>query len=207
MPNVYSPLLEELIEALRCLPGVGRKSAQRMAFHILNRQRQAGTRLAQVLEEAARLIGHCQRCRMLTEKPMCGLCLDERRDATKLCVVETPADVAAIEESQGYRGRYFVLMGHLSPIDGIGPEQLGLDRLRSQLEEGGVEEVIIATNATVEGDVTAQVIADYAEQAGVSASRIAHGVPMGGELEFVDGTTLSQALIGRRPVASTQAEG
>lgn len=207
MPSVYSPLLEELIEALRCLPGVGRKSAQRMAFHVLNRQRQAGNRLGKALEEAVSQIGHCQRCRMLTEKPICGICADERRDGTKLCVVETPADVAAIEESQGYRGRYFVLMGHLSPIDGIGPEQLGLDQLRAQLAEGLVKEVIIATNATVEGDVTAQVIADYAQQSGVSASRIAHGVPMGGELEFVDGTTLSQALLGRRPVVSPQAEG
>lgn len=205
MPSVYSPLLEELIEALRCLPGVGRKSAQRMAFHVLNRQRQAGTRLAEVLEEAVRLIGHCERCRMLTERARCGICTDERRDSAKLCVVETPADVAAIEESQGYRGRYFVLMGHLSPIDGIGPEQLGLDQLRDQLEEGAIKEVIIATNATVEGDVTAQVIADYAKQSGVAASRIAHGVPMGGELEFVDGTTLSQALIGRRPVVESQA--
>lgn len=192
-----SPLIGRLIEALRCLPGVGPKSAQRMAFHLLERDRAGATHLGKVLVEAAERIGHCRRCRTFTEAELCGICQDPRRDSGQLCVVETPADVQAVEAATGYRGLYFVLMGHLSPLDGIGPEEIGLDMLEQRLGEG-VQEVILATNPTVEGEATAHYIAEMAGAAGVSASRIAHGVPLGGELEYVDGTTLSHAFSGRR---------
>jgi recombination protein RecR len=194
----YSPALARLIEALRCLPGVGPKSAQRMAFHLLERNRDGGGELVAALQKALSAIGHCERCRMLTEGPLCAVCTSKQRDAGLLCVVETPADVIAVEQSGGFRGQYFVLMGHLSPLDGIGPEQLGLERLEARLAEGEVREVILATNSTVEGETTAHFIGELARRRGVRATRIAHGVPMGGELEYVDGGTLAHALAGRQ---------
>jgi len=196
----YSPLLRQLVEALRCLPGVGPKSAQRMAFHLLERDREGALALARALTEAVRQVGHCRRCRMLTEQETCWICEAPRRDGAVLCVVETPADVMAVEQSAGYNGLYFVLMGHLSPLDGIGPEELGLELLGQRLEAGEVTEVILATNPTVEGDATAHYIAELAEKKGVRATRIAHGVPVGGELEFVDGGTLTHAFAGRHPL-------
>jgi recombination protein RecR len=194
----YSPLLVQLIDALRCMPGVGKKSAQRIAFHLLERDRDGASHLSTALSRAVQGIGHCKRCRMLSEHELCTICNTSGRDATQLCIVESPADVMAIEEATGYRGNYFVLMGHLSPLDGIGPQELGLSALEQRLAEGGIEEVIIATNPTVEGDATAHYLADLAERHKVKASRIAHGVPLGGELEYVDGGTLSHAFYGRR---------
>jgi recombination protein RecR len=195
---VYSPLLLELIDALRCLPGVGPKTAQRMAFHMLERDREGARQLTRVMTGALERIGHCERCRMLTEERICRTCASAQRDASQLCVVETPADVVAVEVSGGFSGLYFVLMGHLSPLDGIGPEQLGLDALERRLEDGQVTEVILATNPTVEGEATAHFIAELAKARGLRATRIAHGVPIGGELEYVDGGTLSHAISGRR---------
>jgi len=183
------------------LPGVGPKSAQRMAFHLLERNRDGGRALAQALEEAATKVVHCKRCRMLTESELCEICCESRRDPASLCVVESPADVVAVEQSGGYRGRYFVLMGHLSPLDGVGPEQLGVKQLETLLDEGGVREVILATNPTVEGEATAHFIGELVLRRGIRASRIAHGVPVGGELEYVDGGTLAHALAGRQLIA------
>ena len=196
----YSPLLVSLIDGLRCMPGVGQKSAQRMAFHLLERDREGANRLSTALAEAVAGIGHCSRCRMFTEHDLCSICSASGRDTSALCVVESPADVMALEDATGYRGLYFVLMGHLSPLDGIGPEELGLSQLDDWLAAGEVSELIIATNPTVEGDATAHYLADLAAQRGVKASRIAHGVPLGGELEYVDGGTLSHAFYGRRAV-------
>ncbi len=194
----YSPLLRQLIDALRCLPGVGPKSAQRMAFFLLERDRAGARNLCQSLDVAIENIGQCEQCRMFAEAPLCPICADPRRDSALLCVVESPADVMALEESTGYRGRYFVLMGHLSPLDGIGPSDLGIDQLQALLAPGQIGEVIVATNPTAEGDATANFVAELASRAGVSVSRIAHGVPLGGELEYVDGGTLSHAFLGRR---------
>ncbi len=196
----FSPRLTALIDALKCMPGVGQKSAQRIAFHLLERDRDGAAALSAALGEAVAAIGHCQRCRMLTENELCAICEGSGRDTAKLCVVESPADVMAVEDATGYRGLYFVLMGHLSPLDGIGPSELGLDMLEERLADGVVQEMIIATNPTVEGDATAHYLADLASRHGVSASRIAHGVPLGGELEYVDGGTLSHAFYGRRAV-------
>ncbi len=196
----YSPLLVKLIDALRCMPGVGQKSAQRIAFHLLERDREGASAMSAALAEAVEGIGHCKRCRMLTEHEICSICSASGRDETQLCVVETPADVMAVEDATGFRGLYFVLMGHLSPLDGIGPEELGLSALEERLGSEGIEELIIATNPTVEGDATAHYLADLATRHDVQASRIAHGVPLGGELEYVDGGTLSHAFYGRRVV-------
>ena len=196
----YSPLLIQLIDALRCMPGVGRKSAQRIAFQLLERDREGATHLSKALADAVAGIGHCRRCRMFTEHELCSICSASGRDETQLCVVESPADVMAIEDATGFRGFYFVLMGHLSPLDGIGPEELGLAALEERLKEPAVTELIIATNPTVEGDATAHYLADMAARNNVQASRIAHGVPLGGELEYVDGGTLSHAFYGRRVV-------
>ncbi len=196
----YSPLLVQLIDALRCMPGVGRKSAQRIAFHLLERDRDGARALSGALADAAERIGHCRRCRMLTEDELCAICAASGRDTSQLCVVETPADVMAVEDATGYRGLYFVLMGHLSPLDGIGPRELGLDALEERLASAEVTEMIIATNPTVEGDATAHYLAELAARHAVQASRIAHGVPLGGELEYVDGGTLSHAFYGRRAV-------
>lgn len=196
----YSPLLVKLIDALRCMPGVGQKSAQRIAFHLLERDREGASGLSGALAEAVANIGHCRQCRMLTEHDICSICSAGGRDESQLCIVESPADVMAIEDATGFRGLYFVLMGHLSPLDGIGPEELGLSMLADRLDAGEVTEMIIATNPTVEGDATAHYLADMAAGKGIQASRIAHGVPLGGELEYVDGGTLSHAFYGRRVV-------
>jgi len=196
----FAPALEQLIGALRCLPGVGEKSAQRMAFHVLERDREGGRTLAQALTTALERIAHCRECRMFCEGDLCTYCSSSTRDPGQICVVETPADVMAIERNTDFRGRYFVLMGHLSPIDGIGPDELGLDVLCRRLESADVRELILATGSTVEGEATAQYVAELAQQRNVAVTRIAHGVPVGGELEFVDAGTLSQAMAGRRSV-------
>lgn len=197
---IYSPLLSRLIESLRCLPGVGPKSAQRMAFHLLERDRDGARQLAETLNLAVEGIAHCERCRMLTESQFCQICEAPGRDDSILCVVESPADVVAVEQSAGYRGRYFVLMGHLSPIDGIGPADLGLDQLESLLDEDIVKEVVLATNPTVEGEATAHFIGELCQARQIRATRIAHGVPVGGELEYVDSGTLSHAFAGRHTI-------
>lgn len=197
----FSPALENLIDALRCLPSVGPKSAQRMTLHLLERDREAALTLAAALRDAVEKVGHCSLCRNFTELDICELCSDTRRDKTIVCVVETPADVLAIEQSASFRGLYFVLMGHLSPIDGIGPAEIGLEAFQQRVIDEGIEEVILATNPTVEGEATAYYLTDMLSPVGVRVSRIAHGVPLGGELEYVDGSTLAHALSGRRPVA------
>ncbi|MCL7462569.1 recombination mediator RecR [Pseudomonas sp. NW5] len=196
----FSPLIRQLIDALRILPGVGQKTAQRMALHLLERDRSGGRRLAEALSTAMEGIGYCQRCRTLSETPLCGLCSDPRRDDSLLCVVEGPLDVFAVEQT-GYRGRYFVLKGHLSPIDGLGPESIGIPELEARVAAGQFTEVILATNPTVEGEATAHYIAQLLAPRGLTLSRIAHGVPLGGELELVDGGTLAHAMAGRRPMA------
>lgn len=195
-----SALLDELIEALRCLPGVGPKSAQRMAYHLLERNREGGQRLSRTLEQALSRIGHCERCRDFSETALCRLCDDAGRDEGLLCVVESPADVLALERATGFRGRYFVLMGHLSPLDGIGPAELGLGLLEQRLAGGAVQEMVLATNPTVEGEATAHYLAELGKRHAVKVMRIAHGVPLGGELEFIDGGTLSHAFAGRTEV-------
>ena len=197
---MLSPLIDELMSSLRCLPGVGPKSAQLMALHLLERDREGASRLATSLGKAMAGVGNCSRCRTLTEEPVCGICANPRRDDAMLCVVETPADVLAIESSGIYQGKYFILMGHLSPIDGIGPADIGLDVLLTRLQSGGVEELILATNPTVEGEATAHYIADQAKAQNVKVTRIANGVPLGGELEYIDGGTLALALSSRRAV-------
>lgn len=194
----FSPLIHQLIEALRCLPGIGPKSAQRMAFYLLDRGKDNGRHLAKMLALAMEQVGRCSRCRTFTEEKLCHLCVSHTRDHSLLCVVETPADVVAIEQTGSYRGLYFVLMGHLSPIDGIGPADLGIHNLINRLiTEKAVKEIILATNPTVEGEVTAHYIADLVKQQAITVTRIAHGVPLGGELEFVDGGTLARAVTGR----------
>ena len=193
-----SPLLNQLMTALRCLPGVGPKSAQRMALHLLERDRNGAQRLVESLQIALDRIGHCRQCRDLSETDLCVLCANPRRDRSLLCVIETPADVLAVEQSTGFQGVYFVLMGHLSPLDGVGPAELGLEILEARLDEGEIREIILATNPTVEGEATAYYIAELARERGIRATRIAHGVPLGGELEYVDGGTLAHAFAGRR---------
>ena len=193
-----SPSLDELIAALKCLPGVGQKSAQRMAMHLLERDQQGANRLACALTSALQKVRHCQQCRNFSDTEICQICAQESRDQTTLCVVETPADVLAIESSAAFRGRYFVLLGRLSPLDGYGPEQLGLDDLEAQLKQARIKEIILATSATVEGDITAQFVADIAAKYEITSTRLARGIPSGGELEFVDSATLSRALSGRQ---------
>lgn len=196
-----SPLLEKLMDALRCLPGVGPKSAQRMAFHLLQRDREGGNNLAQILSLAMLEIGHCRDCRTFTEQEVCAICANPRRaQSRQICVVETPADIHAIEQTGQFSGRYFTLMGHLSPLDGIGPKEIGLTRLDERLATEALSEVILATNPTIEGEATANYIARMCAHYQVLATRIAHGVPVGGELEMVDGTTLSHSFVGRNPV-------
>ncbi|MET0331958.1 MAG: recombination mediator RecR [Dyella sp.] len=196
-----SKLLNDLVEALRCLPGVGGKSAQRMAFHLLERERERGLKLATALEQAMRQIGNCSRCRNFSESPVCELCASPSRDRQVLCVVESPTDLAAIEQATGFRGQYFVLLGRLSPLDGLGPQELGLELLVQRLAEGEIEEMVIATNPTVEGEATAHYLAQLARAGGVKPTRLAHGVPLGGELEYVDRGTLAHAF-GSRQAAS-----
>lgn len=195
---MYGKTIDQLIDALRILPGVGVKSAQRMALQLLEKNREGAFKLAEAVNEAATKVGKCQQCRTLTEHNLCDICSDPSRSDSQLCVVENPADLFAIEQAGGYRGKYFVLLGHLSPIDGIGPEQLGIDKLIERLQSNQVNELILATNLTVEGEATAHFIADKAKSLGVEVSRIAYGVPMGGELEYVDGGTLNLALQSRK---------
>jgi recombination protein RecR len=192
------PLVQQLTEALRCLPGVGPKSAQRMAFHLLERDREGGRHLARVMAEAMERVRRCQRCRTLSEEALCALCANPQRDPSLLCVIEQPSAMVAIEQATGYRGLYFVLGGRLSPLDGIGPGELGLDALEARLAEGQVRELILAVSPTVEGSATAQYIAAVAAERGVRTTRIAHGVPLGGELEYVDSGTLAHAFAGRQ---------
>ena len=193
-----SPLVDRLIETFQILPGVGPKGAQRMVLHLLQHNREGGHRLSSVLAEAMTAVGHCELCRTLSEQAVCRLCEDSRRDDTQLCVVESPADIIAVEQAGGFRGRYFVLHGHLSPIDGIGPEDLGLDLLVDRVACLAPEEVILATNLTVEGEATAHYISELLKEKVSSITRIAHGVPLGGELEYTDGGTIVHALQGRR---------
>lgn len=196
----FSPLIDQLVAALRCLPSVGPKSAQRMAFYLLERDREGGLHLAEALTRAMRDVSRCQGCRTFTEQTLCSICSDAKRDQSLVCVVETPADVMAFEQSGSYRGHYFVLMGHLSPIDGIGPTEIGVGQLLGKVTEGDVEEVILATNPTVEGEATAYYITEQLKALNIKVSRIAHGVPLGGELEYVDVGTLAHAISGRRPI-------
>jgi recombination protein RecR len=191
--------LEELIQALRCLPGVGPKSAQRMAYHLLQRDKNGAQRLATGLSQAVERIRHCGRCNTFTELEICSLCASPRRDASLLCVVETPGDLLMMEQSQSYTGLYFVLMGRLSPLDGIGPREIHLDRLVLRATDGRVEEIILATNFTVEGEATAHYVGELLSGKGLKITRIARGLPVGGELEHVDSGTLAQAVLERRP--------
>lgn len=193
-------LLGQLIENLCCLPGVGPKSAQRMAFHLLQRDRNGAKILADTLLQAIDKIGHCQECRTLTENSLCDICSDNSRDDSLICIVESPADVWIVDQATVFKGRYFVLHGRLSPLDGIGPDELGLDLLERKLATGHIKELILATNSTVEGEATAYFIGELAKKHQVQASRIAHGVPMGGELEFIDSSTLSHAFNGRKEI-------
>lgn len=193
-----SPSLNELIQALRCLPGVGLKSAQRMAFHLLSRGRNKGLRLASSLENAITHIRRCEQCNNFSDDERCSLCRSEKRNQTQLCIVESPLDVLSIEQTACYQGQYFVLSGHLSPLDGIGPDDIGIQKLVKRIEETAIKEIILATNPTVEGEATAHYIAELLKPHPIKISRIAHGVPLGGELEFVDSGTLTQALTGRK---------
>ena len=193
----YSPAVQALMEALRCLTGVGPKSAQRMTFALLQHDRAGARRLARSLETAADTVGECRRCRNLTEDELCPLCASDRRDAAVLCVVENPSDVQALEDATDYGGQYFVLKGRLSPLDGVGPAELGLEALDTRFASGEVGEIILAVSPTVEGEATAQYIAGMAADAGIQVSRIAHGVPLGGDLDYVDAGTLSHAFAGR----------
>lgn len=197
-----SATLESLIEALRCLPGVGPKSAQRMAYHLLQHDREGATRLAFSLDAAINRLQHCERCNTYTETTVCERCQSDRRDASVLCVVETPVDLNMIEQTQAYSGLYFVLMGRISPLDGLGPRNLRLDQLVTRASDGIVREVILATNFTNEGEATAHFVSELLKKQGLKVSRIARGVPVGGELEFVDSGTLAQALRERRRVES-----
>jgi recombination protein RecR len=194
-------LLEELMQALQCLPSVGPKSAQRMVYHLLDKNRKGALNLSYMLERAVNEIGHCQQCRTFTEQDLCQICVnDKRNDNGMICIVEMPVDVFAIEQTALFSGTYFVLMGHLSPLDGVGPEQLGLPLLEQQLAGEKITEIILATNPTVEGEATAYYVAQMAKKFGIKVSRIAHGVPVGGELEFVDSTTLSHSFSGRAEI-------
>jgi recombination protein RecR len=193
--------LDELTQALRCLPGVGPKSAQRMALHLLQYDRDGARRLARALGAATEGIHHCQRCNTFTEGELCALCRSAKRDPGLLCVVETPADLMMVEHTQAYAGLYFVLMGRLSPLDGIGPKEIRLDRLLKRALDGLVREVVLATNFTNEGEATAHYIGELLTAKGLAVSRLARGVPVGGELEYVDSGTLAQALRERRPLA------
>ncbi len=191
-------LLDSLIDSLKCLPGVGPKSAQRMAFHLLQRNREGAKNLADHLHKAVKEIGHCKNCRTFTEHDLCMICNDSNRLNKQVCIVESPADVFTIEKSTDYKGMYFVLMGRLSPLDGIGPKELGLEILEQRLTEQNIEEMILATNSTVEGEVTAHVLSEMAHKKNIKTTRLAQGVPVGGELEFVDQSTIAQAFNSRK---------
>lgn len=193
------PALEQLIDSLRCLPGVGPKSAQRMAYYLLQRDRKGASGLATALDKALQVVDHCKLCNTFSEQPVCPLCASENRDKSLLCVVEMPTDLLMLENTHAYTGLYFVLMGRLSPLDGIGPKEIHLDRLIKRAQDGIVQEVILATNYTVEGDATAHYVSELLRARGVKTSRIARGMPMGGEIEYVDSGTLSMAMLGRKP--------
>ena len=196
---MQSPLIKKLIDAFTCLPGVGPKSAQRMAYYLLERNREGGEQLSGALTQAMQGVEHCSRCRDFTENEMCGVCLSGSRDEYLLCIVESPVDVYAIESTGGYKGKYFILMGHLSPLDGIGPEDLGLSDLKELVQTESPKEIILATNSTVEGEATAHFIAEMLKGSQCKMSRLASGVPLGGELEYIDGGTLMHSLSGRQP--------
>ncbi len=198
----FSPLLNNLVQSFCCLPGVGKKTAQRMALHLLEKDRIGASKLSEDIHLALDNIGRCQRCRILTETDLCTICSDSRRDTSTICVVESPVDVMALESAGSFKGCYFVLYGHLSPLDGVGPEELGLDDLKTLVSEQSVQEVILATNLTVEGEATAHYLSESVAGLGINVSRIAHGVPIGGELEYVDINTLSLALAGRKSFGS-----
>lgn len=190
----FSPLLEQLIESLRCLPGVGQKTAQRMALHLLTRARENGKQLAHALSQAMSHIGQCEQCRIFSETPACEICTSTHRDPSLLCIVENPIDVSVIEQSSTFKGRYFVLLGHLSPLDGIGPEEIGIAKLKSRFEKDDIKEAIIATNPTVEGEATAHYISELAKQYQIKTTRIARGISIGSELEYIDSNTLAHAF-------------
>ena len=194
------PALEQLIESLRCLPGVGPKSAQRMAYYLLQRDRQGANKLAVALDSALQVVDHCKLCNTFSEQPICPLCESDQRDNTVLCVVEMPTDLMMLENTRAYNGMYFVLMGRLSPLDGVGPKEIHLDKLIKRAQDGVVQEVILATNYTVEGDATAHYISELLRARGIKVSRIARGMPMGGEIEYVDSGTLAQAMLERRSI-------
>lgn len=194
------PALEQLVEALRCLPGVGPKSALRMAYHLLQRDRPGANHLAASLHQALSLINHCSLCNNFSEQAICPLCASEKRDASLLCVVEMPTDLMMLEQTQAYQGMYFVLMGRLSPLDGIGPKEIHLDKLIKRAQDGLIQEVVLATNYTVEGEATAHYVSELLKARGLKVSRIARGLPMGGEIEHVDSGTLAQAMMERRRV-------
>lgn len=192
--------LDQLIDALRCLPGVGPKSAQRMAYHLLQRDRKGGQNLSITLDKALQVIGHCQRCNTFSDTELCPLCSAENRDNSKLCVLEMPTDLMTLEQTRSYNGLYFVLMGRLSPLDGIGPKEIHLDKLIRRAQDNIVQEVILATNYTSEGEATAHYISELLKSRGIKVSRIARGLPMGGEIEYVDSGTLAQAMLERRAI-------
>ena len=194
------PALEQLIDSLRCLPGVGPKSAQRMAYYLLQRDRQGANKLAIALDSALQVVDHCKLCNTFSEQPICPLCESDQRDSTVLCVVEMPTDLMMLESTRAYNGMYFVLMGRLSPLDGVGPKEIHLDKLIKRAQDGVVQEVILATNYTVEGDATAHYISELLRARGIKVSRIARGMPMGGEIEYVDSGTLAQAMLERRSI-------
>ncbi len=197
---MYSPLIDELMQAFRVLPGVGPKSAQRMAFHLLERDKEGATKLAKALTDAVEGVGRCDCCQTLTEQSLCRICANPRRDSSVVCVVENPSDIIIFEQSGAYQGFYFVLHGHLSPIDGIGPSDLGLDLLESRFSGGDIKEVVLATNSTVEGEATAHYISEIAKSHNMLVSKLAQGVPLGGELEYLDGGTLAHAISSRTRV-------
>ncbi len=194
------PALEQLIDSLRCLPGVGPKSAQRMAYYLLQRDRKGANGLAIALDNALQVVDHCKLCNTFSEQPICPLCAEDSRDKSLLCVVEMPTDLLMLENTRAYTGLYFVLMGRLSPLDGIGPKEIHLDKLIKRAQDGNVQEVILATNYTVEGDATAHYISELLRTRGIKTSRIARGMPMGGEIEYVDSGTLAQAMMERRSI-------
>lgn len=198
--NQFGPVIDELIEALTILPGVGQKTAQRMALHLLERDQQGASRLARAVEQAVQRIGRCHRCHTFTETEVCQICRDTQRDPGIVCVVESSSDLLAIEQSHHFKGQYFVLMGSLSPLDGRGPAQIGIPKLVERIKSTDVREIILATNPTIEGEATAHYIAEVFADDKILLTRLAHGIPMGGELGYVDGGTLSHAFSGRKPL-------
>lgn len=197
----FSPLVDELVESFRCLPGVGQKTAQRMAFHLLERGRSGGSRLSDALNKAMTDVRRCESCQNFADTELCGICENPSRRTGTLCVVESPSDLLAIEQAGDYKGDYFVLMGHLSPIDGVGPEEIGIERLMNRVHQEHISEIILATNPTVEGEATAHYIADRLADGDILITRLAHGIPVGGELGYVDGFTLTHAFRGRKPLS------